>query len=33
MTNEVEDKDITIYQADLQKDIKSFISYAVVRAN
>jgi len=29
MTPEVEDKDITIRKADLQRDIKSFLSYAV----
>jgi len=29
MTPEVEDKDITIRKADLERDIKSFISYAV----
>ena len=29
LTPEVEDKDVTIRKADLQKDIKSFISYAV----
>lgn len=29
MTPEVEDKDVTVRQADLQRDIKSLISYAV----
>jgi len=29
LTPEVEDKDVTIRKADLQRDIKSFISYAV----
>lgn len=30
LTPEVEDKDVTVRQADLQRDIKSLISYAVV---
>ncbi len=29
MTPEVEDKDVTVRKADLQRDIKSLISYAV----
>lgn len=29
MTPEVEDKDVSVHQADLQRDIKSLISYAV----
>lgn len=29
LTPEVEDKDVTVRQADLQRDIKSLISYAV----
>ena len=29
LTQEVEDKDVTVRKADLQRDIKSFISYAV----
>lgn len=29
LTPEVEDKDVTIHKADLQRDIRSFISYAV----
>lgn len=29
MTPEVEDKDITVRKADLQRDIKSLLSYAV----
>lgn len=29
LTSEVEDKDITIHRADLTRDIKSFVSYAV----
>ena len=29
LTPEVEDKDITVHKADLQRDIRSFVSYAV----
>lgn len=29
LTQEVEDKDVTVHKADLERDIKSFISYAV----
>ena len=29
MTPEVEDKDVTVRKADLGRDIRSFISYAV----
>ena len=29
LTPEVEDKDVTIRKADLERDIKSFISYAI----
>lgn len=29
LTPEVEEKDVTVYKADLGRDIRSFISYAV----